>query len=109
MVEKKINHWCIVCGKGYHACDSCDETKFITWRRLTDSSNHYEIRLVIDDYTSNVINKKQARKMLNKCDIDDYKTFLPHIVKINSTEMIEKETKKEIVEIENKKQRIEVI
>lgn len=82
MVEKKINHWCIVCGKGYHACDSCDETKFMTWRRLTDSSNHYEIRLVIDDYTSNVINKKQARKMLNKCDIDDYKTFLPHIVKI---------------------------
>lgn len=119
MVEKKINHWCIFCGKGYHACDSCDETKFMTWRRLTDSSNHYEIRLVIDDYTSKVINKKQARKMLNKCDIDDYKTFLPHIVKfideiLDDTDEVkkvskEKETKKEIVEIENKKQRIEVI
>ena len=57
--------------------------------------------------------------MLNKCDIDDYKTFLPHIVKIideilDDTDEVkkvskEKETKKEIVEIENKKQRIEVI
>mgnify|MGYP004508184677 FL=1 len=84
----------------------------MTWRRLTDSSNHYEIRLVIDDYTSNVINKKQARKMLNKCNIDDYKTFLPHIVKIideilddtNEVKKVSKikETKKEIVEIENK-------
>lgn len=112
MVEKKINHWCIICGKGYHACDSCDETRFLTWRRIADTSNHYDIRLVIDDYTSNVINKKTARKMLSKCDISDYKTFLPHIVKIideilDDTDEVKKLTvkkavKKDIVDIENK-------
>ena len=118
MIDKKINHWCIVCGTGYHACDSCDETRFVTWRRLTDTSNHYEIRLIIDDYTSNVINKKQAREMLKKCDIKDYKSFLPHVVKIiddllddtdenKETKKVsykQKETKskKKIVDIENK-------
>jgi hypothetical protein len=118
MTEKKINHWCIICGTGYHACDSCDETKFTTWRRLTDTSNHFEIRLVIDDYTANVINKKTARKLLNKCDIKDYKNFLPHIVKIideilDDTDEVgkvkkvsykskETKTNKNIVDIENK-------
>lgn len=85
MKSKKINHWCIVCGKGYHACNSCDDVKsFTPWKILTDTSNHYSIRLIIDDYTNNVIDKKKAKDMLKKCDLTGYKDFLPHVSKIIS-------------------------
>ena len=50
-MSKEINHWCVVCGKGYHACDSCNETKsFTPWRALTDSIEHFKIFTVLKDF-----------------------------------------------------------
>lgn len=82
-MSKEINHTCIVCGTGYHACDTCNELKKInSWQRFTDTSNHYKIFQIINDYSHKVIDKKYAFNMLNKCDLKGYKNFYPNITKI---------------------------
>lgn len=73
---KEINHWCVVCGKGYHACDSCNETKsFTPWRILTDTIEHFKIFTVLKDYNNKVITKKEARDLLANIDISDSDSF----------------------------------
>ena len=65
-MSKEINHWCVVCGKGYHACDSCNETKsFTPWRALTDSIEHFKIFTVLKDFNNKLISKKEARELFN--------------------------------------------
>lgn len=94
-MNKKINHWCIICGQGYHACDSCEEVKTLQpWKRFTCTSNHYQIRLVIDDFVSKVINKEQAYAMLKKCDLKGWEDFPDNVKKV----IKEINTYKEVVE-----------
>lgn len=75
-MAEKINHWCIICGKGYHACDACDEVKtFTPWRRLVDSPEHYQVYLIVRDYGAKLISKAEAKNMLNNTDISDMSSF----------------------------------
>ena len=77
-----INHYCVICGKGYHSCDSCsDIKKFRPWQKIADTSNHYKIYQILNDYVYEVISIAKAQELLKKCDISDYKTFKPNIVK----------------------------
>ena len=80
---KDLNHTCIICGKKYHSCDSCNNVKKIKpWRSITDTSNHYQIYLIINDYNYSNIDKKTARDMLLKCDLSELENFIPNVAKI---------------------------
>ena len=75
-MAKDINHWCVVCGKGYHACDSCDEIKsFTPWRKLTDTAMHYQVFTVLKEYNNKLISKAEAIEMLSRLDISDKDTY----------------------------------
>ena len=75
-MSNKINHWCVVCGKGYHACDSCNETKSITpWRSLTDTVEHFKLFTVLKDYNNKLIDKTEARKLLSNIDLSGKDSF----------------------------------
>lgn len=76
------NAICSICGKPYHLCNTCkDQLSFKPWRSVVDTINHYKIYMAIAEYTNKHINKATAKEMLEKCDISDYKTFTPDIVK----------------------------
>ena len=71
-----INHHCIICGKGYHSCDSCNEIKsFTPWRTLTDTIEHFQLYNVLQDYVTKRITKFEARKELDKFNLSDKDSF----------------------------------
>lgn len=73
---QKINHRCVVCGEGYHACDTCLEEKtFKPWRTLTDSIDHYKIFMILRNYNNKALSKAEARKMLENVNIDGWQNF----------------------------------
>lgn len=75
-MSKEINHWCVVCGKGYHACDSCEKIKSYTpWRTLTDTIEHFAIFTVLKDYNNKIIDKQEARKLLENSDLSGRDSF----------------------------------
>lgn len=75
-MAEKINHWCIICGNGYHACDSCNEVKtFKPWRSLTDTIEHYKIFCVLKEYTDGFISKDEAHAALMNLDLSGRETF----------------------------------
>ena len=68
--NKIINHWCVLCGAGYHSCDACSrERSFLPWRTLTDTAEHYKIFMVLKDYNSGRLDKASAREMLEGLDL----------------------------------------
>lgn len=74
--ERKINHWCVLCGAGYHACDSCEkESAFTPWRTLTDTIDHYQIFMVLRAYHNQEIDMIQAREMLSHLDLSDREQY----------------------------------
>ena len=74
---KEINHWCVLCGTGYHACDSCSKEKtFTPWRTLTDTIEHYKIFTILKDYNNKLIDRDRAKELLSGLDLsekDNYK------------------------------------
>lgn len=75
-MSEKINHWCVLCGKGYHACDSCNEIKTYTpWRALTDTIEHFKIFIVLKDFHNKIISKDEAKEKLLKCDLSEKDSF----------------------------------
>lgn len=74
-MEKTLK--CIVCGNDYESCASIRNLQ--SWRVITDTSNHYKIYLIINDYYNKVINKAEAGKLLAKCDINGYEKFSKNI------------------------------
>lgn len=75
-MSKEINHWCVVCGKGYHACDACNKTlTFTPWRSLTDSMDHFKIFTILKDYNNGLISGEEARQLLFPLDLSDRDSF----------------------------------
>ena len=74
--EREINHWCVLCGAGYHACDSCRKEKaFAPWRTFTDTIDHYQLFMVLRAYHNQEIDKIQAREMLSHLDLSDKELY----------------------------------
>lgn len=72
----KINHWCVVCGKGYEACDACAEIKtYNPWRTITDTIEHFKIYNILCDYRDGRITKDVAKEQLKHVDISDWENF----------------------------------
>ena len=100
-MSNKINHWCVVCGKGYHACDSCNETKSITpWRSLTDTVEHFKLFTVLKDYNNKLIDKTEARKLLSNIDLSGKDSF-----KDSAKNVLEDILKDDVVEPKKMKKR----
>lgn len=74
--NQKINHWCVVCGKGYHACDSCNKEKsFTPWRVLTDTIEHYKIFMILKNFNNQLISKERAQELLFPMNLSDMESF----------------------------------
>lgn len=73
---RKINHWCVLCGKGYHACDQCSKTtSFTPWRTLTDTLEHFRIFMVLKDYNNKIIDRENAKELLSALDLSGQETY----------------------------------
>lgn len=71
LMSKKLN--CILCQKEYETCNCGSDNH--TWKVLCDTSNHYQIHLVLSDYNHKNIDAKQAFYMLSKLDITGYENW----------------------------------
>lgn len=73
---KKINHWCVLCGTGYHSCDLCNSsTAFTPWRALTDTLEHFKIFMILKDYNNRQIDRKNARELLSAFDLSGRENY----------------------------------
>lgn len=74
--QKNINHWCRICGKGYYACDDCDTKKFITWRAIACTPEHFQAYMILHGYDGSKESKENAKDMLSSLidinSIEDY-------------------------------------
>lgn len=74
--NQDINHYCIVCGTGYHACDSCSEVKqFKPWRVLTDTIEHFKIYMTLNSYNNKKISKQEAQEELKSLNLVGWESF----------------------------------
>ncbi len=74
--KKEINHWCVLCGIGYHSCDTCSKEKHFTpWRALTDTMEHYKIFMVLKDYNNKLTSKEEARELLADLNLSGQDSF----------------------------------
>lgn len=104
---KEINHWCVLCGVGYHACDTCAKEKtFTPWRTLTDTIEHYKIFTVLKDYNNKLIDRDKAKELLSCLDLSGKENYKENAKKVLSD--IYTDTNTEFVNIkssQNKKPR----
>ena len=76
MSNNKINNYCLICGKGYHVCNSCREVKdFTPWRTVVDTVNCFQIYTTLSDYNAGVIDTDKAREQLQNCDLSEKNSF----------------------------------
>lgn len=73
---KEINHWCVLCGTGYHACDSCEKEKtFTPWRTLTDTVEHYKIFTILKEYKNKLIDRDRAKELLSSLNLSGKENY----------------------------------
>lgn len=83
MATKKTT--CCICGTEYEVCHFCPEVaNFTPWRRICDTSKHYQIYLILSEYNSGVLNKADARKQFEQIQIrpENCTDFRPNIYKV---------------------------
>ena len=100
----ELNATCAICGTKYHVCRSCaDETKIKPWRSIVDTISHYNIFLIIKDYTNKVITKSEAKTELGKCDLSGLNNFIPEIKSV-ITDIMKEDKKSSTKKIVSKKE-----
>lgn len=80
MSKKKTT--CCVCGSEYEVCHFCPEVaNFTPWRRICDTTQHYQIYLVLSEYSGKVLSRTDARKQLERLNVNvnNCKTFRPSV------------------------------
>ena len=100
-MKENLNATCSICGKRYHVCSTCSETKsFTPWRTIVDTINCYKIFLIIRDYTNKNKTKDDAKKELERCDLSEMDAYLPEIkLVIQEILKVEKKIKKTYQEV----------
>ena len=71
---------CIVCGKKYNYCPNCANTH--GWRFYTDTHEHYQIYMTLNQYVANQISKDEAISNFERIGINadtDLSDIKPHI------------------------------
>lgn len=83
MADKKTT--CCICGAEYEVCHFCpDVANFTPWRRICDTSKHYQIYLILSEYSSGVLSKADAVEQFKSIRISpaDCTSFRPNIYKV---------------------------
>lgn len=71
-MSEYLNATCSICGKKYHVCASCRDTRlFQAWKSVTDSPICWQIYGIIYDYNRGKIKKNEAKAELNKIKLPD--------------------------------------
>lgn len=73
---KYLNSFCRICGTPYHRCNCKSQG---SWRKVTDTAEHYQIFCVVRDYTSNIIDAKTAKKLLSNLDLSEKESFRDNV------------------------------
>lgn len=58
---------CVICGEAYPYCPSCSRTH--AWKFYTDTHEHYQIYMIIDDFNKKAIDTKKAKEMFENIGI----------------------------------------
>lgn len=74
----KLNKECIVCGKKYSFCNSCNEDlNRPFWMNDFHDENCKNIYHACAGYSAKHKTKEEARKILDECDLSDKASFTP--------------------------------
>ena len=69
-MAKQLNHTCIVCGKPYHSCDSCEKIKsYSPWRTIADTFDHYRIYVAIKSFDSGILSLEEVLQELDSLGV----------------------------------------
>lgn len=106
-MRKINNRKCYCCGKIYTYCPSCaEDVNKPAWMALYDNDNCQTIWFAIADYKQGVINKDEAKKILEKCDLSDNKNFEKKIIdgldEILAEEKVETPIKEKVNKVSKK-------
>lgn len=97
-----LNAKCSICGKLYHICNDCANTKsFTPWRAIADTLNCYKIFLILRDYTNGYTKKEEAKQLLKGCDLSELETFEDNI-KISIKEILTEDRRKPMKAVSKK-------
>ena len=70
------NAFCRICGSEYHRCNCSSEE---SWRKVTDTAEHYQIFCIVRDYVNEIIDADKANSLLGKLDLNGSEGFRPNI------------------------------
>ena len=70
------NSFCRICGSEYHRCNCSSED---SWRKVTDTAEHYQIFCVVRDYVNEIIDADKANSLLDKLDMTGSDGFRQNI------------------------------
>ena len=73
------NAFCRICGSEYHRCNCSSEE---SWRKVTDTAEHYQIFCIVRDYVNEIINADKANSLLGKLGLTDSESFRPNIKEV---------------------------
>ncbi|MEY8365736.1 hypothetical protein AALA22_08850 [Anaerovoracaceae bacterium 41-7] len=73
---REPDHTCIICGKRYHSCDTCEKIKTYTpWRTICDEFHCYSIYLAIRSYQVGFTTKEEAREELDSLGVKSHADY----------------------------------
>ncbi len=105
---RKNNSTCKICGKGYYVCLGCRTSNVPSWKKFTDTSEHYKIFQVIHGLSTGVYNKSEAKQRLNNIDLSDLTELRENIQKIINDVMSNEKSSTEKKKSVNKKKKISI-
>lgn len=85
---------CILCGKEYETCNCSSDLTNRAWKIICDTSEHYQIYLILNDYKYKNIDKQTAKNLLNNFDLSNYKEFNKSAVKLITSILTESNSKR---------------
>ncbi len=98
-MEYENNAICTICGKAYHRCSTCQDSRLNPWKNVVDTMEHYKIYMTVASYNNGYLSKEKANEELLDLDLSELGTFVPEIRdKIN--EIMSKDIKKSIKSVE---------
>ena len=71
----KNNRTCVICGKEYRFCYSCNTKNKPTWLASFCDKNCREIYHICVDFDAGKLSKEDAMGRLSKCDLSDFNNY----------------------------------
>lgn len=80
-VDNKGLLTCVTCGKLYKGCRTCEDARdagVFMWRQSCDTTECFQVHMVIKDYYNNEVSKEAAKKLLEGIITDEMKPYEPN-------------------------------